>query len=113
MWGTVILLHGKSVGVAQKHWFCKRHWSGYEKKVSEKPHWCCVMDCPVTYYGLLQVAVVMAYFDLLSYLYLPGLIHDTSLIILILSVPLDHCYCLCLPMQHVLTFIRLLHYLDT
>jgi hypothetical protein len=56
---------------------------------------------------------VTAYFDLLSYLYLSRLIHDASLIILILSVPLDHCYHLHLPTQHMLTFIGLPHYLDT
>ena len=35
---------------------------------------------------------VMAYFDLLSYLYLSRLIHDASLIIPKLSVPPDHLY---------------------
>ena len=35
---------------------------------------------------------VMAYFNLSSYLYLSRLIHDTSLIIPELSVPLDHLY---------------------
>ena len=39
MWGVVIPLDGKSV-VAQKRRFCKRHWSGHEKKVSEEPNWC-------------------------------------------------------------------------
>ena len=36
---------------------------------------------------------VMAYFDLLSYLYLSRLIHDASLIIPELSVPLERLYC--------------------